>query len=61
MECARRAIRERLRRRAAFAIASLCSVLQTLHNDAVAIAVRRGSGAARELHVSHAPCKRQEL
>eukprot|EP00974_Lingulodinium_polyedra_P110935 10729528-Lingulodinium_polyedra.AAC.1 len=41
---ARSAICELSRRRTAIAIAPLCGVLQALHNDAVAIAVRRRSG-----------------
>eukprot|EP00974_Lingulodinium_polyedra_P016216 1571837-Lingulodinium_polyedra.AAC.1 len=44
MECARRAIREPLRRQAVDLSASFCSVCKTLHKDAVAIAVRRRSG-----------------
>eukprot|EP00974_Lingulodinium_polyedra_P110451 10682429-Lingulodinium_polyedra.AAC.1 len=40
-----RAISEPLRRRAAVAIASLCSVVQTLRNDAVKSRVRGRSGS----------------
>eukprot|EP00974_Lingulodinium_polyedra_P119257 11170490-Lingulodinium_polyedra.AAC.1 len=52
MARARRAICEPLRKRTVIATASLCSVLQTPHNDTVAIAVRRrnGSQTARATH-----------
>eukprot|EP00974_Lingulodinium_polyedra_P043827 4208167-Lingulodinium_polyedra.AAC.1 len=54
---AKRAICEPLRRRAAIATVSLCSVCKTLHNDAVAIAVghRNGSQIARLAHSMRTP------
>eukprot|EP00974_Lingulodinium_polyedra_P114348 11071342-Lingulodinium_polyedra.AAC.1 len=45
MECARRAICEQLRRRMVDLTASLCNVCGTLHNYAVAIALRRRNGS----------------
>eukprot|EP00974_Lingulodinium_polyedra_P049038 4713686-Lingulodinium_polyedra.AAC.1 len=52
---AMRAICEPPRRRTTIATASLCNVCKTLHNDAVAITVRRrnGSRIARVAHSMH--------
>eukprot|EP00974_Lingulodinium_polyedra_P020240 1956656-Lingulodinium_polyedra.AAC.1 len=59
MECARRAMREPLRRRTVSLTASLRSVCKTLHNDAVAMSVRRRSGSL--IARSRAPCARQKI
>eukprot|EP00974_Lingulodinium_polyedra_P084671 8196473-Lingulodinium_polyedra.AAC.1 len=57
MECATRAICELPRRWTAIATASVCSVLQTLHNDTVAIAVRRWWLAICTPRAHHADAK----
>eukprot|EP00974_Lingulodinium_polyedra_P011082 1067887-Lingulodinium_polyedra.AAC.1 len=48
-----RAISEALRRRTAIAIASLCSVLQMLHNGAVKSHVCGRSGSQIHAHRAH--------
>eukprot|EP00974_Lingulodinium_polyedra_P116379 11158948-Lingulodinium_polyedra.AAC.1 len=58
MECARRTICEPLRRRTVNLIASLCSVCNVLHNDAVPIAVRSRNGSL--IARSRDPCARQK-
>eukprot|EP00974_Lingulodinium_polyedra_P004424 414056-Lingulodinium_polyedra.AAC.1 len=56
MECMKRAIREPLRRRTVDLTATLRNVCKTLHNDAVAIAVRRRNGS--QIERWRTPCKR---
>eukprot|EP00974_Lingulodinium_polyedra_P026167 2526237-Lingulodinium_polyedra.AAC.1 len=45
MECARRAVREPLRRRTVDSTVSLCTVVETVRNDAVDSSVCRCSGS----------------